>query len=248
MTNDNRAVLYRMVMKEHICPFGLKAKDLLERKNFSVVDHQLTSRAETEKFKQEHNVETTPQAFIHGERIGGYDALRKFLGVDDKEHCSRTYMPTIVIFLMAFLMSLVINWAIIQDFNIIKIIEIFISLSMCILAIQKLRDLESFTNQFLGYDLLAQKFVRYAYMYPFGEAVAGLGMLAGGLLGVIVSPIAILIGGIGAASVFKAVYINKHDLKCACVGGNSKVPLGMISLIENIMMVGMGFWMIIKMV
>lgn len=26
-----KAVLYRMVMPKHLCPYGLKAKDLLER-------------------------------------------------------------------------------------------------------------------------------------------------------------------------------------------------------------------------
>ena len=50
----------------------------------------------------------------------------------------------------------------------------------------------------------------------------------------------------GAVSVIKAVYIEKRDLKCACVGGNSNVPLGSISLTENIMMVAMGIWMLIK--
>jgi hypothetical protein len=40
-------------------------------------------------------------------------------------------------------------------------------------------------------------------------------------------------------SVFKAVYIDRRELKCACVGGDSNVPLGPISLTENLMMVGM---------
>ena len=50
MTSDNvkRATLYRMVMDQHICPFGLKARDLLERAGFTVDDHHLTSKAETE--------------------------------------------------------------------------------------------------------------------------------------------------------------------------------------------------------
>lgn len=38
------ASLYRMVTDEHICPFGLKAKDLLERKGFEVEDHLLENR------------------------------------------------------------------------------------------------------------------------------------------------------------------------------------------------------------
>ncbi|MEQ8500388.1 MAG: glutaredoxin, partial [Sneathiellaceae bacterium] len=63
-------------MADHLCPFGLKAKALLERKGFEVDDHWLRTRAETDAFQREHDVETTPQVFIGGRRIGGYDELR----------------------------------------------------------------------------------------------------------------------------------------------------------------------------
>ncbi len=55
---------------------------------------------------------------------------------------------------------------------------------------------------------------------------------------------ALFIGTVGAVSVFKAVYIDKRDIKCACVGGSSKVPLGFVSLTENVMMVAMAVWML----
>ena len=58
------AKLYRMVMPDHTCPYGLKSKDLLERQGFEVEDHHLTTREETDAFKAEHDVETTPQSFI----------------------------------------------------------------------------------------------------------------------------------------------------------------------------------------
>jgi len=45
-------------------------------------------------------------------------------------------------------------------------------------------------------------------------------------------------------SVFKAVYIDRRELKCACVGGSSKVPLGFVSLTENLAMVAMALWML----
>ena len=61
----------------------------------------------------------------------------------------------------------------------------------------------------------------------------------------LVAPVAIFIGTVGAASVIKAVYIDKRDLKCACVGGESNVPLGFISLTENLFMVAMGFWILL---
>ena len=145
---------------------------------------------------------------------------------------------------MTFLMALAASWASLGELITVRAGEWFIAFSMCVLAILKLRDLESFSNQFLGYDLLAQRVVRYAYVYPFAEAIAGILMIAGVLIW-IAAPVALIIGTIGAVSVFKAVYIDKRDLKCACVGGGSNVPLGAISLTENLMMVLMAIWMLL---
>ena len=114
---------------------------------------------------------------------------------------------------------------------------------MCALAIQKLRDLTSFSTMFLGYDLLARRWVRYAWVYPFAELGAGVLMIAG-VLGWISGPVALFIGAVGGVSVYYAVYVQKRDLKCACMGGDSNVPLGAISLTENVMMVLMGLWTI----
>jgi len=59
------------------------------------------------------------------------------------------------------------------------------------------------------------------------------------------APVALFIGTVGAISVFKAVYIDKRDLKCACVGGDSSVPLGFVSLTENLMMVAVAVYMLL---
>jgi hypothetical protein len=110
------------------------------------------------------------------------------------------------------------------------------------LALQKLKDVESFSTMFLNYDLLARRWVRYAYLYPFAEGLAGLLMVANVATPVSV-PLALFIGTVGAVSVWKAVYVDKRELKCACVGGDSSVPLGFVSLTENLMMVAMALWM-----
>ena len=113
---------------------------------------------------------------------------------------------------------------------------------MVILALLKLQDVERFATMFLNYDLLARKWVPYGRIYPFAEALAGI-LMVGHLLPWLSIPIALFIGTIGMVSVFKAVYIDKRELKCACVGGNSNVPLGFVSLTENVMMVAMALWM-----
>jgi glutaredoxin len=240
------AALYRMVMPEHLCPYGQKSKYLLERHGFAVDDHHLTSREETEAFKQEHGVDTTPQAFIGGERIGGYDDLREHFGHTVKDEDETSYLPVIAIFSVALLMAVGVSWYVFDTVLTVRALEWFIAFTMCILAIQKLQDVESFSTMFLNYDLLAQRWVPYGYFYPFGEALAGILMVAGALIWV-AAPVALFIGTVGAVSVFKAVYIERRELKCACVGGSSTVPLGFVSLTENLMMIAMGIWMPVRM-
>jgi glutaredoxin len=240
------AILYRMVMPDHVCPYGLKSKDLLERHGFAVEDHHLETRDETDAFMREHGVETTPQTFIGGERIGGYDELREHFGHEVKGEDETSYQPVIAIFSVALLMALAASGYTFGTVLSVRAVEWFIAISMCILAIQKLQDIESFSTMFLNYDLLARRWVRYGYLYPFGEALAGVLMIAGTLIW-IAAPVALFIGTVGTVSVFKAVYIDKRELKCACVGGSSNVPLGFVSLTENLMMVTMAIWMPIRM-
>lgn len=237
-----RAVLYRMVMPEHVCPFGLKSRHLLERKGFEVEDHWLTTRAETDRFQAEHGVETTPQTFIDGKRVGGYDDLRRFFRLKVQDPEAASYRPVAALFAMTALMAAALSHAAFGSVATVRGAEWFIALSMCVLALLKLQDVESFSSMFLNYDLLARRWVPYAYLYPYGEGLAGVLMLAGAWTW-LSAPVALFIGSVGAVSVFKTVYIDRREVKCACVGGASRVPLGFVSLTENLMMVAMGVWM-----
>lgn len=73
------ATLYRMVLPDHECPFGRRAKEMLEEANFDIDEHILGTREEVDEFKAEHGVHTTPQVFIDGKLIGGSEELAKFL-------------------------------------------------------------------------------------------------------------------------------------------------------------------------
>lgn len=241
-TVSKKAIVYRMVMGHHTCPYGIKAKDLLKRSGFEVEDHHLTTREQTDAFKAEHGVATTPQIFIGGQRVGGYDDLRRFLGKPVADPQATSYRPVVALFMMTALTAMAASYAITGGIFTVRAAEWFIGFSMVVLALLKLQNIESFSTMFLNYDLLAKRWVPYSYIYPFAEGAAGVLMVAGALTWLSV-PVALFIGTIGAVSVFKAVYIDKRELKCACVGGSSNVPLGFISLTENIMMIAMAIWM-----
>ena len=245
-TAAKTATLYRMVMTDHMCPHGLKSKDLLERQGFEVNDRHLSSRAEVDAFKAKHDVTTTPQTFIDEDRIGGFDDLSAYFGKATKSKDATTYKPVIALFTVALFLAIAVTWVTFETPFVGRTVEWFIAISMVLLGLQKLQDVERFATMFLNYDLLAQRWVRYGYVYPFVETGAGLLMMAG-VLTWLSAPAALFVASIGAVSVFKAVYIDKRELKCACVGGDSKVPLGFVSLTENLMMIGMAIWMLLNM-
>lgn len=242
---DKSASLYRMVTPEHTCPYGIKAKSLLEREGYEVDDHELDSKAAAEAFKKEHEVDTTPQAWIDGARIGGYEALRQHFGKHTGRDGWRRYQPVLAIFAVAFGVACALSMRAHDTVFVVRTIEDFVAIAMCLLAVQKLQNVESFSTSFVNYDLLARRYVPYSYVYPFAEAAAGVLMLTGALAW-LAAPVAIFIGSIGAVSVFVAVFVEKREIRCACVGGDSDVPLGFVSLSENLMMLGMGLWMIIR--
>lgn len=229
--------VYRMSTPDHECPWGLRAIDLLTERGIEFEDILLRSREEVDAFKAQHNVATTPQIFFGEERVGGYsDLAGRFQMVPEKPDYS--YTPVIALFSTAGLMTLATSLGMTG----------FMGISLSMLASLKLMDLNAFATSFEQYDLLTKRFRPYGKTYPFIELLVGLGFLSG------VAPLAtgigsLVVGVAGAASVIKAVYIDKLALNCACVGGNSKAPLGVVSFAENAIMAVMGaslIWMTVN--
>lgn len=79
MTENRRAILYRMVLPNHSCPYGVRAKEMLEEAGYEVDDRILRSREEVAAFLDQHGFATTPQVFIGDERIGDSEDLERYL-------------------------------------------------------------------------------------------------------------------------------------------------------------------------
>ena len=181
--------LLRMDRPDHACPWGLKALRRLQEQQIPFEDHRLTTDAEVQAFKAQHQVATTPQIFSNGKGIGGYSDLAALLQVKP-EAGDISYTPVVAVFATARLVNIATGGDVMG---------------------------------FLKYDLLSQRLPLYARLYP------GLELL-----------VALLLCIAGMISVTKAVFIDKLALNCACVGGNSRTPLGVVSFAENLMMADIG--------
>lgn len=228
VTTAQTIKIYRMALPDHECPWGKRAIDLLTQKGLEFEDYKLQTRDEVDTFKAAHGVATTPQIFFGDRRIGGYSDLAQYFD-QPAESADYSYQPVIALFSTAGLMALAtsLGWM------------GFMGISLSMLSSLKLMDLEAFATSFEKYDLVTKRAKIYGKVYPVLELLVGLGLLSG------VAPLATGIGSLaigvsGAVSVFKAVYIDKLALNCACVGGNSKAPLGIVSFAENAIMAVMG--------
>lgn len=237
MTDPNKnAVLYRIATGEHTCALGLKAAHLLRQEGYCVEERPLTTRAEIDAFQFRHGVDSTPQAFIAGQRIGGYDDLKAFFRRQDAGGVS--YAPLFCVFLTAAIVATGASWSALGTPLTLFAAEWFGGIAIMLLAMLKLIDLESFSTLFLGYDLAAQRWIPYASACPILAWSAGALIVANALpLAAVVLSIAI--GTIGGISILLAL-ARKQPLRCACVGGIGNMPLGASSLLESVLLIGMG--------
>ena len=229
--------LYRMDLPDHPCPWGLRALALLQQQHIPFVDHRLTTPEAVEAFKAAHGVVTTPQIFAGQERIGGYTDLAARLGVRP-ESAPISYTPVLAVFSTAALMALVLRAG----------LGGFMGLAICLLAMLKLMDVPAFAASFRKYDLLSQRWRPWGRLYPGVELLVGLGVLLRGqppAADPLVGALAVGLGAMGMLSVGKAVFVDHLALNCACVGGNAKTPLGVVSFAENGIMAAMGAVMLV---
>ena len=147
----------------------------------------------------------------------------------------KSFIPLTAVFGTSFLITI----------TLLKSFQIFMGISICLLAMLKLMDIESFGISFKKYDLISSRFNQWIYIYPFCELLIGISFLLSAPFSPVII-VAFILGIIGMASVFKTVYLDKLKLNCACIGGYAKTPLGIISFIENLLMASMSAWILLN--
>ncbi len=144
-----------------------------------------------------------------------------------------SYIALITIFAILFLATAVLSW---RDsaqnvFSLTNTIAYFMAGFFLVFAGFKLMDLRGFAEGYSTYDLLAQKWFGYGYVFSFIELGFGLAMLAGfksaNLLWAEV--IVMVFSGIGVA----LKLAKREKIQCACLGTFLKIPLTKITLIED---------------
>ena len=120
--------------------------------------------------------------------------------------------------------------------------RIFMGTFFSVFGIFKLLDLRGFAMSYIGYDIIAKKWVTYAYTYPFIEIALALGYF---FTVPYTDWVTLVIMAIGSVGVFKEL-MRGSKIKCACLGTYVRLPLTTVSLIEDLVMGVMALLMILK--
>jgi cation transport ATPase len=107
----------------------------------------------------------------------------------------------------------------------------------------KFLNLKAFAESYAMYDLLAIRSKLYAYCYPFIELALGCAYLTqfAPKETYIVTLIVMIFSTIG---VVKSV-MDKKKIKCACLGSVFNLPMTTVTIVEDLMMVGMAAYMLV---
>lgn len=111
-----------------------------------------------------------------------------------------------------------------------------------IFAAFKLFNLKAFQEAYEKYDILAQRYRWYGFLYPFIELSLGFSFLFRFCVTamLLITALVMLIGCIGVI----IAIIKRKQVTCACLGAGFNLPLSKVTLIENISMMVMAIWML----
>ncbi|MGZ8551737.1 MAG: heavy-metal-associated domain-containing protein [Chitinophagaceae bacterium] len=110
----------------------------------------------------------------------------------------------------------------------------------------KLMNLKGFAEGYRSYDVVAKRFPAWGYIYPFVELILGLAFLTSWQpLGTNI--VTIFVMGISSIGVIQSL-AKKESFECACLGTVIKLPLSKVTLFEDLLMIAMSAFMVIKII
>lgn len=139
------------------------------------------------------------------------------------------YKPLLVILAISLFTSAALNLAGHDSY-----MDGVMGLFLIMIAMLKLMDVRGFANSFARYDLLAGKVRAYALAYPFIELLFGVLFLSG-LVPLITNVAFLVVMAVGTVGVVNTLRSGK-SFQCACAGSGFSLPVGRVTLFENVAM------------
>ena len=178
------------------------------------------------------------------------NALDKKYSITAMEHNERaeqaknwlaTYKPILLIF--GYVTAIAIIVGIKQNtFYWMQAMNVFMAGFFLAFSFFKMLDLKGFADSYAMYDIVAKKIKAWGFIYPFVELALGFAY-ATGFQPFVTNIVTLLVMSISVVGVLQSV-INKRKIQCACLGAVFNLPMSTVTIIEDVLMIGMSGSMI----
>lgn len=159
----------------------------------------------------------------------------------NKQNWLITYKPLLLVFSYILMVSLAVE-LVHKSFDLHRWMPNFMAGFFIVFSFFKMLDLTGFANSYAMYDLLAKRFLVYGYFYPFIELSLGLAYLIQ-WHPTLINWLTLIVMGFSTMGVVLAV-MQKQKIKCACLGTGFNLPMTTVTIIEDLLMVGMAITML----
>jgi copper chaperone CopZ len=178
----------------------------------------------------------------------GYTILEKSSPLDHSVAASETswletYKPLLLIFAFITLVSSLVSYHH-SSFHGMQFMNVFMAGFFLVFSFFKLLDLKGFASSYTMYDIVAKRIPVYGYIYPFIEL--GLGILyLTNFDPTFTNWSTIIVMGVSSIGVIESV-LSKKKIQCACLGAVFNLPMSTVTIIEDLLMVGMAVAMLFQ--
>ncbi len=107
----------------------------------------------------------------------------------------------------------------------------------------KLLDLRAFATAYSTYDVIARRWPRYGYAYPFIELALGVAYLVG-FRPVLTNVVTLVVMAVSSIGVVRSL-VQRKQIKCACLGTVFNLPMTYVTVVEDLLMVAMAAAMLL---
>ena len=155
-----------------------------------------------------------------------------------------TYKPILLIF--GYITTIAIIAATHQNtFHWMQAMNIFMAGFFLTFSFFKMLDLKGFAESYSMYDIVAKKWNGWGYVYAFTELALAIAFLTG-FNPILTNAITFVVMAVSIIGVLQSV-ANKRKIKCACLGAVFNLPMSTITIIEDLLMIGMSGVMLLTM-
>ncbi|MFN4254596.1 MAG: heavy-metal-associated domain-containing protein [Saprospiraceae bacterium] len=148
-----------------------------------------------------------------------------------------TYKPILLVFGYILGATLLVEFASSGGFDGMRWMRHFMAGFFLVFSFFKMLDVPAFAVSYSGYDVLARRWPGWGYAYPFVELALGILFLLD-FQPVLTNRLTLAVMGISTVGVAQSL-LKKRRFQCACLGAVFNLPMSHITLVEDLLMVGM---------